>query len=97
MEALKKHIRYEVFGHVQGVFFRKYTKTQAQKLGLTGWVENTPRGTVIGEAEGPSDKIEEFKHWLRNIGSPKSRIDDLRITNETDISQLKFHSFSVKK
>ena len=32
---------FEVFGKVQGVFFRKYTKAQAQALGVTGWCRNT--------------------------------------------------------
>ena len=32
---------FEVFGKVQGVFFRKYTKQQAQALGVTGWCRNT--------------------------------------------------------
>ena len=45
-------IKYEVFGKVQGVFFRKYTKKEADKLGLSGWVMNTDNGTVVGVAEG---------------------------------------------
>ena len=36
-----------------GVFFRKYTKAEAAKLKLTGWVRNTPEGTVRGVCEGP--------------------------------------------
>ena len=31
---------YEVFGKVQGVFFRKHTKTTADTLGVSGWVRN---------------------------------------------------------
>ena len=45
-------LKYEVFGKVQGVFFRKYTKKEADKLSLVGWVMNTDRKTVIGVAEG---------------------------------------------
>mmetsp|Transcript_17597 Transcript_17597/g.26492 ORF Transcript_17597/g.26492 Transcript_17597/m.26492 type:complete len:176 (+) Transcript_17597:53-580(+) len=44
-------MKFEVFGRVQGVFFRKYTKAKAEELGLTGWCRNTPRGTVQGEFE----------------------------------------------
>lgn len=44
-------MEFEVFGRVQGVFFRKYTKAKAEELGLTGWCRNTPRGTVQGEFE----------------------------------------------
>ena len=34
-------LEYEVFGKVQGVFFRKFTNEKAQSLGLRGWVKNT--------------------------------------------------------
>ena len=34
-------LEYEVFGRVQGVFFRKFTHEKAQSLGLRGWVKNT--------------------------------------------------------
>ena len=34
-------VDYEVFGRVQGVFFRKFTNEKANSLGLKGWVKNT--------------------------------------------------------
>lgn len=34
-------VEYEVFGRVQGVFFRKFTNEKALSLGLRGWVKNT--------------------------------------------------------
>ena len=34
-------LEYEVFGRVQGVFFRKFTNEKARSLGLRGWVKNT--------------------------------------------------------
>ena len=94
MELIK--LRYEVFGRVQGVFFRAHTKDFAKSLNLRGWVQNTPRSTVTGEAEGETQKIEQFKHWLRHVGSPSSRIDDAKF-EETRISQYSFNEFKVKK
>ncbi|CBY09440.1 unnamed protein product [Oikopleura dioica] len=73
-------ISFEVHGKVQKVFFRKYTKQAADKLGIFGWVENTRGGTVIGEACGPADKMEKFELFLSRKGSPKSRIDRCDIT-----------------
>ncbi|CAH2084955.1 unnamed protein product [Euphydryas editha] len=55
-----KSVDFEVFGRVQGVFFRKYTKQQADKLDLKGWCRNTSRGTVEGQMQGPLDKVEEM-------------------------------------
>uniref|UniRef100_A0A8C5B702 Acylphosphatase n=1 Tax=Gadus morhua TaxID=8049 RepID=A0A8C5B702_GADMO len=50
-------VDYEVFGRVQGVFFRKFTQAEAKKLGLVGWVRNTEAGTVEGQLQGPGSKV----------------------------------------
>ncbi|KAM3824806.1 acylphosphatase-1-like isoform 1-T1 [Vipera latastei] len=51
-------IDYEIYGEVQGVFFRKYTEDQGRKLGLVGWVKNTAHGTVTGQVQGTKEKVE---------------------------------------
>jgi acylphosphatase len=38
----------------------------AVKLGITGFVMYLDEDKVYIEAEGPSDKIEEFKKWCRS-------------------------------
>ncbi len=53
-------VKFEVFGKVQRVFFRKYTEARAKELGLRGWCENTPTGSVQGELEGPLDRVKEM-------------------------------------
>ena len=58
---------FEVFGKVQGVFFRKYTQA--------GWCDNMKSGTVKGEAAGDAAALEKFKLWLQHEGSPKSKIE----------------------
>jgi acylphosphatase len=45
-------VDYEIFGKVQGVFFRKFTAAEANKLKLVGWVMNTDKGTVKGQIQG---------------------------------------------
>merc|ERR1711976_1044739 len=72
-------IRFEVFGKVQGVWFRKYTKKTADKLNLKGWCKNTDHGTVIGEAIGDANAINAMVEFLSKTGSPKSRIDNCDI------------------
>uniref|UniRef100_A0A8C5A9I8 Acylphosphatase n=1 Tax=Gadus morhua TaxID=8049 RepID=A0A8C5A9I8_GADMO len=54
-------VDYEVFGRVQGVFFRKFTQAEAKKLGLVGWVRNTEAGTVEGQLQGPGSKVAEMQ------------------------------------
>ncbi|KAK1150928.1 acylphosphatase-2-like [Huso huso] len=89
-------VDYEVFGEVQGVFFRKHTEDQGNKLKLVGWVKNTPRDTVVGQVQGPRETVQIMKNWLRTVGSPMSRIDKVTFTNETQISSLEFSSFTTR-
>ncbi|BFZ07571.1 hypothetical protein BsWGS_10610 [Bradybaena similaris] len=90
-----KSVNFEVFGKVQGVFFRKHTESQAKKLGLSGWVKNTATGTVVGVIEGPDDKVAIMKKWLQETGSPKSHILKCVFKDEKRISSKSFPGFSV--
>ncbi|XP_018346185.1 PREDICTED: acylphosphatase-1-like isoform X1 [Trachymyrmex septentrionalis] len=87
---------FEVFGIVQGVFFRKYTQKRCQELGLKGWCMNTPNGTVLGHMQGTKEQINEMKQWLRYVGSPQSRIDKTEFRNEKEITQPSFTNFEVR-
>ncbi|XP_059161047.1 acylphosphatase-2-like isoform X2 [Physella acuta] len=91
-----KSVSFEVFGKVQGVFFRKHTQSEAKKLGLTGWVQNTQGGTVIGCIEGPEDKIKIMKIWLEKTGSPESHIDKCVFSNEKIVDKPSFSSFDIR-
>ncbi|EFN77782.1 Acylphosphatase-1 [Harpegnathos saltator] len=88
---------FEVFGIVQGVFFRKYTQKRGLELGLTGWCMNTANGTVVGHLQGEKKQVEEMKQWLRHTGSPQSRIDKVEFRNEKEISEQSFSKFEIRK
>ncbi|KPI94088.1 Acylphosphatase-1 [Papilio xuthus] len=92
-----RSVDFEVFGRVQGVFFRKFTKQEAEKLGLKGWCMNTSKGTVQGQLQGPSDNVENMMRWLRTTGSPSSKIDKAEFKNEKDITEYSFNDFSIRK
>ncbi|CAL8300172.1 unnamed protein product [Boreogadus saida] len=88
-------VDYEVFGRVQGVFFRKFTQAEAKKLGLVGWVRNTEAGTVEGQLQGPGSKVAEMQSWLRTTGSPQSKIIKAEFKNEKIIKCLEHSTFKV--
>ena len=91
---MSESIEFEVFGKVQKVFFRKFTKIQAEKLGVTGWCENTDAGTVRGIIEsGNLKSLDEMKKWLSSVGSPKSKIERCVFKKATD---SKFSSFEIR-
>jgi acylphosphatase len=57
---MNKRAHVFIKGKVQGVFYRVWVRTQAERLGLTGWVKNLSDGRVEAVFEGPKDKIEEI-------------------------------------
>jgi len=61
-----------VHGVVQGVNFRYYTRRQASRLGLVGYVRNKWDGTVEVVAEGQREVLERLLDWL-HVG-PRSAV-----------------------
>eukprot|EP01026_Neomeris_dumetosa_P037722 TRINITY_DN3058_c0_g1_i5.p1 TRINITY_DN3058_c0_g1~~TRINITY_DN3058_c0_g1_i5.p1 ORF type:complete len:126 (-),score=4.58 TRINITY_DN3058_c0_g1_i5:100-477(-) len=88
---------FEVFGKVQKVYFRKFTQEQGQHLGLVGWVMNTQKGTVIGQMQGEEHKVKEMQEWLRNVGSPQSRIDKVEFSDVNQIDGLGYSVFEIRR
>ncbi|XP_010896188.2 acylphosphatase-1 isoform X3 [Esox lucius] len=88
-------VNYEIFGRVQGVFFRKYTQAEGKKLGLVGWVQNTESGTVQGQLQGPKNKVRQMQDWLKSTGSPKSQIIKAEFKNEKNVESLDYSAFSI--
>ncbi|XP_066934928.1 acylphosphatase-1-like [Clytia hemisphaerica] len=95
--AAAKSISFEVFGKVQGVFFRKHTKRIAIDLKLVGWVMNTNENTVVGCVQGPLEDIDKMKRWLKYEGSPKSRIDKCIFKDEKEVQKFDYKDFVVRK
>lgn len=65
-----------VSGLVQGVWFRDTTRTEAQRLGLAGWVRNRRDGRVEIEVEGPADAVDRLVAWAHG-GPPRARVDSV--------------------
>jgi acylphosphatase len=66
-----------VYGRVQGVFFRDFTRNRARELGLTGYVRNLPLGQVEVLAEGERDKLDELMGYLYT-GPPAAVVEKLK-------------------
>ena len=88
-----KRIIIQVFGLVQGVFFRYSTRKIARNLGLTGIVKNLPEGSVYIEAEGPEDKLLELLKFCRK-GPRSARVDNVEYTFEPYQSKFKGFKYS---
>jgi acylphosphatase len=86
------HIR--VHGGVQGVGFRAYTRRQAQRLGIAGWVRNERDGSVEILAEGDNFLLTQFLAEVRN-GPPGGFVDEVLILAEDSIAQTEFSGFII--
>ena len=65
-------------GQVQGVFFRASTRDEAHRLGLTGWAENCPDGSVRAEAQGSAGAVEELIAFIRR-GPGQAWVEELSV------------------
>lgn len=71
---MKKRFCLTIYGRVQGVSFRYHTREKARELGIAGYVQNQPDGTVYAEGEGDAQAMEKWIHWCRR-GPDFARVD----------------------
>ncbi len=88
-----KRVRVFISGKVQGVYFRAYTREEAKKLGIKGWVRNLPDGRVEAVFEGKDDAVEKMIKWCHK-GSPFSRVEDVEVIEEPYLGE--FEDFSIR-
>lgn len=56
----RRAVKVRITGRVQGVYFRGWTKEQAEQLGLGGWVRNEHDGSVSALIAGTPAAVEEM-------------------------------------
>jgi acylphosphatase len=66
-------------GRVQGVWFRESMRREAKRLGVTGWVRNTPDGAVEAVVQGSAEAVDALIEWARS-GPPMARVDGITLT-----------------
>ena len=71
-----------VRGRVQGVYFRAFTRDEAESLGLSGWVRNRADGSVEALVQGEAHAVERMLAWFWT-GSPHSRVSEVRAREES--------------
>lgn len=82
----------QVFGRVQGVFYRAHAREKARKLGLAGWVRNNDDGSVTACIQGPAEKVNEFITWCEN-GPDAANVHNTRI--EVQNAEKEYIGFEI--
>jgi len=70
-----------IVGRVQGVWFRESMRSEAERLGVTGWVRNAPDGSVEAVVQGPDTAVDALIAWAR-IGPPQARVDRIDLADD---------------
>ena len=71
-------VRAVVTGRVQGVWYRESCRREAEALGVSGVVRNTPGGNVEIEAEGPRRAVDALLRWA-HAGPPAARVGQVTV------------------
>jgi hydrogenase maturation protein HypF len=77
-QHLKQRLRVRVSGTVQGVGFRPYVYREAQRCGLSGWVQNDLEGVTV-EIEGDRAALSSFLDSLRHCSLRLARVSGLAV------------------
>ncbi len=60
-----KHVNIQIYGKVQGVFYRQSAQQKAEELNVVGWAKNQKDGSVYIEAEGEEEQLKKMIKWCR--------------------------------
>ncbi|MDY6862910.1 MAG: acylphosphatase [Thermodesulfobacteriota bacterium] len=88
-------VRLIIEGRVQGVFYRVYTREEAEKNGIKGWVRNLHTGEVEVVAEGEEKSVKKLIAWCKK-GPPHANVKNVKIIQEEYIGESDSFSISYK-
>lgn len=78
-----------ISGKVQGVFFRESMRTQAERLGVTGWVRNCSDGTVEAIVQGTPQAVAAIIAWAQR-GTKQAQVIKVEVTEKRGESYSRF-------
>ncbi len=88
-----QHLHMFVYGQVQGVGFRYFTYTMANKLGVVGWVQNLYDGSVEIEAVATAEIMTRFLALIEQ-GPRYGRVD--RVTVSEVATHKHYSNFNIR-
>lgn len=90
-ELVQAHVF--IKGRVQGVSFRYYTRQEATRLGLVGWVRNLRDGRVEAVFQGDKSAIEKIASWCEQ--GPRGAWVE-KVERNWENLENEFNSFEIR-
>ncbi|ANH80717.1 acylphosphatase [Niabella ginsenosidivorans] len=78
-----------ITGKVQGVFFRRSAKEQADIMGILGSAENMPDGSVLIYAVGDEVPLQRFIDWCKR-GPAGAKVENVTITDVPETREYRW-------
>ena len=80
MAEAADRVRAHVFiaGRVQNVNFRTYTRDEARRAGVDGWVKNLDDGRVEAVFEGTRGGVQRLVSWCYS-GPPSAEVEHVEV------------------
>jgi acylphosphatase len=77
MTNQQRAVRARIHGKVQGVSYRVWTRSEAMRLGLAGWVRNESDGTVTAMLAGTDAAVSAMidRLWQGPSGAVVSKVE----------------------
>ena len=72
-------IKLRITGRVQGVGYREALRSEAGRLGVTGWVRNRADGSVEALVQGGGNALAQLLAWARR-GPPAAHVEQVAST-----------------
>ena len=87
----------QVRGKVQGVWFRRFVQQCAEPLGIAGYAENLPDGSVEVLLCGSAETVSRVQQQVA-VGPPDAQVADVQWQDDSwrDESQLNISGFLVR-
>jgi acylphosphatase len=86
----RRHVQLVIRGRVQGVSFRAWAVSEAERRGLHGWVRNRADGSVEALMAGRAEEIDAMIDACRN-GPPLAVVTDVIALDTTETPAVGFH------
>ena len=87
---IRVHLRNS--GQIQGVFFRRSAKLEAEKLEIVGWIRNNADGSVEVMAQGLDETIDKFIAWSKK-GPPVAKVKKFEVSKQKGLEG--FEEFEI--